>query len=164
MTDISPCPCQSGGDTAQCCGAILAGRQRAATAEALMRSRYCAYVAGDLAYLLRTWHPTTRPPAIDADNDLIWCGLEIIRIDQGGEDDQTGLVEFKAFGRIHHQLLALHETSRFVKEDGQWYYVDGELIAVPLRAGPSPEKVGCNHPCPCGSGKKFKKCCGRGAT
>jgi len=164
MTDSNPCPCQSGRETAQCCGAILAGRQRAATAEALMRSRYCAYLTGDRAYLLRTWHPTTRPPAIEADRDLSWCGLEIIRTDQGGEEDQTGLVEFKATGHRHHRLLALHETSRFVKEDGQWYYVGGELLAVPRRVVPAPEKTGRNHPCPCGSGRKFKKCCGKDAT
>lgn len=162
MTENTPCPCQSGRDSARCCGAILAG-QRAATAEALMRSRYCAYLTGDLAYLLRTWHPSTRPLAIEADPDLTWCGLEILHLDQGQEDDQTGLVEFKATGRRHHQLLELHETSRFVNEDGRWYYVSGTFGKGPRRTIPSPEKAGRNHPCPCGSGRKFKKCCGKDA-
>jgi SEC-C motif-containing protein len=145
----------------QCCEAVLSGRKRAATAEALMRSRYSAYVAGELDYLLRTWHPSTRPPALDADSITNWCGLEIIRTEQGQAEDAAGLVEFRATAGSLHQISVLHEVSRFVQEAGQWLYVDGDIIAEPPRAGRPASKVGRNDSCPCGSGKKFKKCCGR---
>jgi SEC-C motif-containing protein len=126
----------------------------------LMRSRYSAYVAGDIAYLLRTWHPSTRPPAIEAATIPDWCGLEIIRTEQGLEGDETGKVEFQATARSHHNNLTLHEVSHFVQEAGQWLYVAGEVREDCSRAGKPADKVGRNRACPCGSGKKFKKCCG----
>ena len=92
-----------------------------------MRSRYSAYVMGDIAYLLLTWHSSTRPPAIDPDTIPDWCGLDIIRTDKGQVDDDEGIVEFKATALSHGRILTLHEVSRFVKEGGQWLYVSGDM-------------------------------------
>ncbi len=159
MPTKTPCPCTSGTPFADCCQPLLLGIRPAPTAETLMRSRYTAYVLADIAYLLKTWHPTTRPSAIDPATIPAWCALQIIHAEGGKEGDQQGLVEFKARAMVQKQPCQLHERSRFVKEDGAWLYVDGELMgspAPPAKAG----KVGRNEPCPCGSGKKSKKCCG----
>jgi len=120
-----------------------------------MRSRYTAYVKADAAYLLRTWRADTRPSAIDAATIPDWRGLEILRTEQGREEDSEGLVEFRATAQSAHGVVCLREVSRFVREAGQWLYVDGDLLDDGLAA-----KVGRNSLCPCGSGKKFKKCCG----
>jgi len=160
MTDTKQCPCNSGILYAECCAALLSGQTVAVTAEGLMRSRYSAYVAGDIAYLLRTWHPSTRPPALDAETFPGWCGLEIIRTEKGQEDDNEGIVEFKATALSRDTIVKLHEESRFVKEAGQWLYVSGEITEDVPQVGCQTKKVGRNCLCPCGSGKKFKKCCG----
>ena len=101
-----------------------------------MRSRYAAYVLRLASYLLATWHPSTRPSALDLeDPDLCWLGLEVRlhRVPAGGPRDASGRevaeVEFVARSRRHGRALRLHETSRFVREDGRWYYVDGTLHA-----------------------------------
>jgi len=156
-----PCPCGSGLPYAACCGPLLADRQPAPTAEALMRSRYTAYVERNIRYLLRTWHPSTRPPCIDAATIPAWCGLEILRTQRGRETDDRGMVEFVATALIDDKLCRLRESSRFVREEGFWLYVTGETVAAGDRAAINPDKVGRNDPCPCGSGRKFKKCCGR---
>ena len=161
MPDSKLCPCRSGLPYMQCCAAVLSGEQQAGTAEMLMRSRYSAYVAGDIAYLLRTWHPSTRPPAIDAATIPDWCGLAIIRTEKGQEEDEEGLVEFIATARSYPKILQLHEVSHFVKESGQWLYVAGERTDAFVPGGTPTMKAGRNCPCPCGSNKKFKKCCGR---
>jgi SEC-C motif-containing protein len=155
------CPCCSGALYRQCCQAVLSGLKKAETAEALMRSRYSAYVVGDGAYLWRTWHPSTRPAALDIETTTPWCGLEIIRTEQGRAEDEVGLVEFRATARRARQATVLHEVSRFAKMDGQWLYVDGDMVAADRGTGCPAAKVGRNDPCPCGSGRKFKKCCGR---
>ena len=129
-----------------------------------MRSRYTAYTRADIAYLLDTWHSSTRPQEIDVDSIPHWCGLEIISSKQGQADDSEGLVEFRATALAKERLIVLRERSRFLREDGLWRYVDGEFIeeekpSVPA-SPPKTKKVGRNDPCPCGSGKKFKKCCG----
>jgi len=159
-TDL-PCPCCSGALYQQCCQAVLSGLKKADTAEALMRSRYSAYVNGDGAYVWRTWHPSTRPAAHEIDTTTPWCGLEIIRTEQGRDEDEVGLVEFRATAGAPRQATVLHEVSRFAKVDGQWLYVDGEMVAADRRIGRPAGKVGRNDLCPCGSGRKFKKCCGR---
>lgn len=160
MPDQSPCPCGSGLLFQQCCAPVLYGFKKARTAEMLMRSRYAAYVAGNIAYLMETWHPSTRPAAIEAATIPEWCSLEIIRTEQGLEDDETGRVEFRATARSHQNILTLHEVSHFVREAGQWLYVGGDVGEDRPRAGKAADKVGRNCACPCGSGKKFKKCCG----
>lgn len=94
-----------------------------------MRSRYTAYTLGQEAYLLATWQEATRPSAHDLSDDasVKWLGLEILRTEQGGEDDQTGVVEFVARYKVGGRAHRLHETSRFRRENGRWFYLDGEL-------------------------------------
>jgi SEC-C motif-containing protein len=159
MIDDSACPCGSQQPYTRCCGPYLSGAQQAPTAEALMRSRYTAYARRDDAYLLRTWHPDTRPAGESPSDDpgTEWTGLEILRTEAGGEHDTTGVVEFVAHCTDNGQPAELHEISHFVREDDAWWYVEGESRQPFRRAG---AKVGRNDPCPCGSGKKYKKCCG----
>jgi SEC-C motif-containing protein len=157
MSHEGPCPCNSGKLYSSCCKPLIAGDDIAATAEALMRSRYTAYVQQDADYLLNTWHPSTRPPTISPASMSGWCDLHILRTEAGGKDDTTGVVAFKATAIRQKHIFRLHEISRFVKEEDQWLYVDGELLESPPAIS---DKVGRNDPCPCGSGKKYKKCCG----
>ena len=126
MTPGEPCPCGSGQRYAACCGPLHAGERPAASAEALMRSRYSAYVLKLADYLLATWHPSTRPSELDlAADDSKWLGLDVKRDDV--QDDDRATVEFVARYRIAGRGHRLHELSRFVREDGRWFYVDGEL-------------------------------------
>lgn len=117
------CPCGSGTLYAACCGPLHRGRGLAETAEQLMRSRYSAYVVGELGYVFRTWHPRTRPDDLTAATGLVWTRLEVLDVRGGGVDDQTGEVEFAA----HHQGGVLRERSRFERRGGRWLYLDGEL-------------------------------------
>lgn len=159
MTDQSLCPCNSGNQYSACCEPPISGSRGADTAEALMRSRYTAYVVRNVDYLLKTWHPSTRPTTIDPATIPEWQGLRIFYTKAGGVADEKGTVEFVATALSHGKALRLHEVSRFVKENGQWFYVDGEIRGENQPATKTP-KVGRNEPCPCGSGRKFKKCCG----
>lgn len=120
------CPCGSGNNYAECCGRYHAGAA-APSAEALMRSRYSAYVLIKEPYLLDTWHGSTRPPVLDlaADSAARWLGLQIKRHEQTGPD--SAVVEFVARYKVAGRAHRLHETSRFVRENGRWYYVDGEF-------------------------------------
>lgn len=122
-THREPCPCGSGQPYAACCGRWHAG-EPAPTAEALMRSRYSAYVLGLADYLLATWHVATRPAALD-DAPARWLGLEVNRHETTGAD--SAVVEFVARYRDGGRGHRLHETSRFVREGDRWYYVDGEF-------------------------------------
>lgn len=121
------CPCGSGKKYALCCELFHAGAA-APTAEALMRSRYSAYVAKLETYLLATWHSTTRPAALDPDDGekLTWLGLTVKRHVVDTENSAT--VEFVARYRIGGaSAVRLHEISRFVREDGRWFYLDGSF-------------------------------------
>jgi SEC-C motif domain protein len=120
-----PCPCGTGLPLAGCCGRLHDGTAPAATAEQLMRSRYSAFVLGDAGYLLTTWHPTTRPRSLDLDPDVRWAGLEILRTTGGSMLAAEGTVEFRARYVRAGRAGAQHENSRFVREDGRWYYLDG---------------------------------------
>lgn len=126
-----------------------------------MRSRYTAFVVKNITYLLKSWHPSTRPDTIDSGAIPEWYDLHIIRTEKGEEDDLEGVVEFQASAFIQKKTWRLHETSRFVKEDGQWLYVDGDVKKDATGDEEKVSKTGRNAPCPCGSGKKFKRCCGR---
>jgi SEC-C motif domain protein len=106
-------------------GGTPIGTASAPTAEALMRSRYSAFVKGDAAYLLRTWHPRTRPARLDLDPGMRWTGLEILDTSGGSAFHTTGVVEFRA----SYRGGALRERSRFERVDGAWMYVDGEFPA-----------------------------------
>ncbi|MBN3005143.1 SEC-C motif-containing protein [Chromobacterium alkanivorans] len=129
--DAAGCPCGLGGAYAACCGRYLsADGAPAPTAEALMRSRYTAYARGDEAYLLASWHPSTRPQALDlaADAGVVkWLGLEVLATEAGGAADVEGWVEFAARYKVSGKAERLRERSRFLREDGRWFYVSGEL-------------------------------------
>lgn len=158
MKSIDPCPCDPQKTFEECCGLYLNGKAVSPTAETLMRSRYSAYVKKDHNYLLRTWHTSSRPTeeSLDMPDNFSWTGLEILDTEAGGTEEQSGTVEFVAHYQTSSITNRLHEKSSFVREDGQWYYVDGKtLSSQPVRS----EKKGRNDPCPCGSGKKYKKCC-----
>jgi SEC-C motif-containing protein len=94
-----------------------------------MRSRYCAYARRDEAYLLRTWHPSTRPDSLDLAQDagLRWLGLKIVNRSAGAADDSSGTVEFVARFKSGGKAGRMREISRFVREQGSWYYLDGEM-------------------------------------
>lgn len=98
------------------------------TAEALMRSRFAAFRDGDTEWLLASWHPSTRPSDLELDEDVRWRGLQIVDTVDGATADETGVVEFRATYLIGGELAVLHERSRFVREDGAWFYVDGDLF------------------------------------
>jgi SEC-C motif domain protein len=116
------CPCGTGRPLDACCGRYLRGDADAPTAEALMRSRYTAYVVGDDAYVVRTWHPTTRP--LDAGTEVVaWLGMDVLDVERGGLLDAEGEVEFVA----RYRGGSLHERSRFVRVDGRWSYLDGTV-------------------------------------
>jgi SEC-C motif-containing protein len=124
---VSACHCGSGRPYEACCGRLHSGAENAPTAETLMRSRYSAYVLKLADYLLATWHPDTRPVELDLSaDDTKWLGLEVKKHAQ--QDDSHASVEFVARYRIAGKGHRLHELSRFVREDGRWYYVDGELM------------------------------------
>ncbi len=161
---MARCHCNSGLEFDDCCGPILSGEKQAETAEALMRSRYSAFVCDEIDYLTESLHPNHR-----ADHDVAatrrwaanadWMGLEIRSTEDGGVDDAEGAVEFIASYREDGVVRNHHEIGRFRKESGRWYYVDGDVPKVETYVHEKP-KVGRNEPCPCGSGKKYKKCCG----
>jgi SEC-C motif-containing protein len=121
-----PCPCGYGPDYAHCCQPLHQGAI-ATTAEALMRSRYSAYVLGCEDYLLASWHASTRPAALglaDQQPPPRWLGLSVKRHESHGD---SAVVEFIARLRVGGgSAQRMHEVSRFVREDGRWYYVDGE--------------------------------------
>ena len=115
------CPCGTGLPYAECCGRLHDGTASAATAEQLMRSRYSAFVVGDPAYLLATWHPRTRPHTLELDPDVRWTGLEIVATTGGSMLDTEGTVAFRA-SRVDG---VQSERSRFRRENGRWFYLDG---------------------------------------
>ena len=127
MAEPLTCPCGTGKPYAACCGAIHDVRRPAATAVALMRSRYAAFALGLSEYLWRTWHPSTRPATVDLDDDLVWTGL-VIEDSTGGQPwDDAGTVRFTASWTSGRRSGTLRETSRFAFLDGAWVYVDGSI-------------------------------------
>lgn len=171
------CPCGSGLDFIDCCEKYLKGKAHPPTAEALMRSRYTAYTKADIDYLKKTLAPQSRndfDPVMTKKwaTSAQWKGLKILSVEKGSENDKKGTVEFLATYEQEGEGLEHHEVSQFVKIEGQWYFVDGEGHSHKEGEGhhhhPKPQtvvregpKVGRNDPCPCGSGKKYKKCHGQ---
>lgn len=127
MSDNSACPCGSGKPIDRCCGRYLSGAECAPSAEALMRSRYSAYVLLREDYLLATWHPGTCPRELGLAREAPakWIGLDVRRHEQ--TDDDHAIVEFVARYKINGRAYRLHEVSRFVREEGRWFYVDGDV-------------------------------------
>lgn len=123
---IQPCPCGHDLPYARCCGRWHAG-EAAPNAELLMRSRYTAYALGLEDYLLRSWHPATRPSILNLEQDqaIKWLGLKIVRLAQLSSDEAE--VEFIACYKVQGKAEKLHELSRFVRETGHWLYVDGQF-------------------------------------
>lgn len=119
------CPCLSGLTYDACCGRFHSGAAHAPTAEQLMRSRYSAFARGEREYLLRTWHRSTRPDDLTLDEDTRWYRLDILATSAGTPFDTSGTVEFEAFRKGPAGAGSQHEVSSFVREDGQWFYVDG---------------------------------------
>lgn len=157
---MSSCPCCSGRSFEECCGPILAG-EPAPTAEALMRSRYTAFVRHDLDHVERTHAPEIREDFNRGEAERVadeseWQRLDIL---SAGEEGDAGTVEFLIHFRSHGNDMRHHERASFRREDGRWLYVSGEVNpkGEPRRV----VKVGRNEPCPCGSGKKYKACCGK---
>lgn len=148
------CPCGSPLTLDACCGRYHQG-EGAPNPEALMRSRYSAFVLGLSDYLLATWHPTTRPAELAPDPDTEWKRLVIVNAEPVLEE--SGQVHFRAFfyerGHVQKRWHVLEEVSRFVHEQQRWWYIDGTPTLTRLK----PRR---NEPCLCGSGRKLKGCCG----
>lgn len=124
---MDACPCGGSGEPfGRCCLAVHRGERQAVTAEQLMRARYSAYAVGDLDYVWRSWHPSTRPAELTPDGRLTWTGLQILDIVDGGPKDQTGEVEFRAQYREGSRTGTLQERSRFAVRARRWFYVDGD--------------------------------------
>ncbi|PHM72816.1 YchJ family protein [Xenorhabdus sp. KJ12.1] len=152
MTTI--CPCGSSLSFAHCCGPYLDNHRTAPNAESLMRSRYSAYVTKNIDYLIATWHPdckaeTWRSEIEQSFVGVEWLGLNVISADKGLHNDEA-YVEFSAcfIEQAKQDRQLIHERSRFLRIGQHWFYIDG------IRP-----QTGRNDPCPCGSGKKYKKCC-----
>lgn len=161
---MSSCHCGSGADFSTCCQPIIAGKRAAETAEQLMRARYAAYVATEMDFIFETTHPDYRK-GYDHEGTKAWAensewlGLEIISTHKGGVDDNVGEVEFIARFKEKGGLpREHHENGQFKKEKGRWYFSEGVMLKPrPITSS----KIGRNDPCTCGSGQKYKKCCGK---
>jgi len=161
------CPCSSGQPFEECCEPYLLGRLPAPTAEALMRARYSAYALASIDYLYKTSGPRVRKEFDAAGSkkwseSADWTGLEVLSVAGGGEQEDTAHIEFIAHYTVKETHFDHHEHADFGRVDGEWRFLDGKVL------GPDPvrrdtPKIGRNDPCGCGSGKKFKKCCGRNA-
>ncbi len=161
---MNNCPCGSNLSYDECCLPLIKGERPALTAEQLMRSRYSAYVRKEMDYLFSSLHPDYRKD-YDAESSRAWAeraewhGITIHKTEGGGAGDTAGTVEFTVSYTEEGKRQEHHERSSFEKKGGAWYFTTGKLIPKPVvRAAP---KVGRNDPCSCGSGKKFKKCCGQ---
>lgn len=160
---MSDCPCGSRKRLSECCGSIIDGAP-APTAEALMRARYTAFVTKQIGGFLKDSLADEKRDEFDlreveiSARDAEGLGFELRASEGGREADDTGTVEYVARFRIGGQIQAHHELATFRREDGRWLYVDGQVN--PKGAPRQVTKVGRNDPCPCGSGRKSKKCCG----
>jgi len=161
---MSTCPCGSGAAYADCCEPVISGAQPATTAEQLMKARYSAYVGVQMDFVFESTHPDLRQGYDHAGTkqwaeSSEWLGLEIIGTSQGRQEDDGGEVEFIARFREKGVLLREHhEIAQFKKDNGRWYFTESVIVKPkPITA----TKTGRNDPCTCGSGLKYKKCCGK---
>ncbi len=161
---MTTCPCGSGASFEACCQPIITGQETARTAEQLMRARYTAYATAAMDFIFTSTHPGYRTgydhegTRTWAENSQ-WLGLEIISSYKGGTEDAVGEVEFIARYREKGGIpREHHENGQFKKEKGSWFFTEGVLEKPrPITSA----KVGRNDPCTCGSGLKYKKCCGK---
>lgn len=161
------CPCCSGENYSECCGPLLDRTHIALTPERLMRSRYTAFVKQDIEYIKETMtgevlEDFDEVDALDWAKNASWLGLEILDAPEVTDNAKKGFVEFIANYELNGEMQALHEYSHFRKSGDKWFYISGIIRSdeEPVRV----EKVGRNEPCPCGSGKKYKKCCAMETT
>jgi SEC-C motif-containing protein len=164
MNTRTDCPCGSGHDYDACCGPLIEGTLKAPTPEALMRSRYTAFTQQAMPYIEETLHPSQRHDYDAAGSakwarESEWQGLEIVNVSADPENANRSSVEFKAHYRINGALQVHHELAEFRKTGDTWYFFDGKMVGAGQFRRETP-KVGRNDPCPCGSGRKYKKCCG----
>jgi SEC-C motif-containing protein len=161
---MDKCPCGSGLDYAGCCEPLITRQTQAETALALMRSRYTAYATGAVEYIKDTTHPDQSKDFDERSTrswsrKSVWTGLEVVETVKGGHGDTEGEVEFVAHYRQKDTPVRHHERAEFRRVDGTWFFFDGKPV-IPETFHRETPKVGRNDPCSCGSGKKFKKCCG----
>lgn len=158
------CPCGSGRPYSECCEPIIRQSRPAENAEELLRARYTAHVKLEMDFVKESTHPeqlgkyeptTARSWA----EKSVWEKLEIVDRQGGGPDDDQGEIEFIAHFSQKGKSKTHHELAQFKKEAGKWFFYDGQGV-VPRQFVRDQPKVGRNDPCPCGSGRKFKKCCG----
>lgn len=161
MSNTKPsCLCGSNTSYKDCCQPYHIHKKSPETAEDLLRSRFTGYAMQNVAYLLDTWNISTRPNDIDFSNeDVIWTKLEILSIKKGSKKHNKGIIEFKAYYTSNSEEYTLNEISRFKKTSNNWFYVDG-IVKSTSKLGLQTNH-GKNAPCSCGSGKKFKRCCGK---
>ena len=155
------CPC-GGKSFEACCAPFIQGDKSPKTAEELMRSRYTAYTRAEVAYIKTTTIPKDQKEfdleAAEAwAKESQWLGFELVKKEAGEATDDKGTIEFIARYKADDQIENHHELATFVKVKDVWFFEDGQVITQVVNQAP---KVGRNEPCPCGSGKKFKKCCG----
>jgi SEC-C motif-containing protein len=160
---MNNCPCGSGNDYSDCCGPVIAGKKSAETPEQLMRARYTAHVKVEVDFLYESTHPDYRE-GYDHKGTRTWAeksewhGLEILGTTQGGPKEDVGEVEFVARFRDKQGVRSHHERGQFKRRRGRWMFTEGNMVKSPPL---SVTKIGRNDPCPCGSGSKYKKCCGK---
>jgi SEC-C motif-containing protein len=163
------CPCGSGKKYSECCLPVIRGSAGAKTAESLMRARYSAYAKHEVQFIIDSCEKYEGDPKKGNDIDYeatrawseesTWQGLKILHVEKGAETDSEGTVEFEAMYTRKGLRDIHHETAQFKKTGGAWLYSSGKIKAMTVvREG---KKTGRNEPCPCGSGKKYKQCCGR---
>lgn len=164
---MSLCLCGSQLEDKDCCLPIIEGTKKAPTAESLMRARYTAHVLKKYDFLVESAHPEFRDDVKSGEIEewsalMDWQNLEILETKDGLENDSTGEVSFSAHYTVKGFPQELREDAFFRKEGDTWYYVDGNVYGKEPFRREAP-KIGRNDPCPCGSGKKYKKCCGKQA-
>lgn len=160
---MNKCPCGSGITYSECCEPVISGVRPAETAEELMKARYSAYVAVNTDFIFESTHTDHRTGydhkgTKEWAENAEWQGLEIIATKKGNSTDTTGEVEFIARFRENGEPREHHENAHFIREGANWFFTEGSTVkAAPIISS----KIGRNEPCVCGSGLKYKKCCGK---
>lgn len=159
------CPCCSGKNYEECCQPVINGTVKAATPVDLMRARYSAYAKAEVDFIVNSTHKEKRE---ENDRKEIenwaksseWLGLQILSTPEIPDAPESSFVEFIASYADRGVKLEHHELAEFRKVNDEWFFYDGKLVAQHPFVRVEP-KIGRNDPCPCGSGKKYKKCCGK---
>ena len=147
-----PCPCQSGKTYDFCCRIIHLGQQKAELPEELMRARYSAYVFGIKDFILSSWAFESRPEHLTLNGKIRWFALEIVDSEPVSAQSTSAHVSFAAKYGHDNRLFILEERATFIKRSNRWFYLGGDSRSYA-------RKLGGKAKCPCGSGKKFKRCC-----